>query len=59
MKQSQEKVRAFCDQYDMEAPAVHRLLDLISELGEVAKELLLSTEYGKKPMKNRIEIPKN
>ncbi|MCA9875098.1 MAG: hypothetical protein KC441_15620, partial [Anaerolineales bacterium] len=30
------------------APSVY-VLDLISELGEVAKEVLLATEYGERP----------
>ena len=40
MKKIQEKVKKFCEENDMESPAEHRILDLISKLGEVAKEVL-------------------
>ena len=34
----------------MEALIEHRILDLMSELGEVAKEVLKMSDYGKKPI---------
>lgn len=36
----QTKVEQFVGQYGLETPLEHRLLDLLSELGEVAKEVL-------------------
>jgi NTP pyrophosphatase (non-canonical NTP hydrolase) len=45
----QQKVAAFVRDHDMEAPPAYRLLDLVSELGEVAKEGVESTEYGDSP----------
>ncbi len=36
-------------------PGVH-LLDLLSELGEVAKEWLLATDYGNQPPEHRPEL---
>ena len=40
----------------MEALIEHRILDLMSELGEVAKEVLKMSDYGKKPIQFREEI---
>ena len=45
----QERVAAFLDDHDLSAPPAYRLLDLASELGEVAKELNESTAYGSDP----------
>ena len=57
MKELQEKIKKFCKENNMEAPAEHRVLDLASEIGEVAKEILKMTDYGKKPIEknNKIE----
>ena len=51
MKQSespefQYRVARFVAQHDLEAGVEIRLLDLLSELGEVAKEVLKGNEYG-------------
>lgn len=48
MKALQEKVKKFCKQHGLEMPAEERLLDIVSELGEVSKEMLKSSDYGKK-----------
>lgn len=45
----QRRVAAFLADNDMESPPAFRLLDLVSELGEVAKEVNESTEYGSNP----------
>jgi len=37
----------------MESSIEYRVLDLMSELGEVAKELLKMSNYGKQPMEYR------
>lgn len=47
--ESQPLVAAFVDEHDIEAPAAYRLLDAVSELGEVAKEVCTSTDYGSDP----------
>ena len=47
----QQRVRDFVDTYDLEADIPYRLLDWISEVGEVAKELLVSTDYGRTPFR--------
>jgi NTP pyrophosphatase (non-canonical NTP hydrolase) len=46
---SQSRVAAFVEDNDIEAPAAYRLLDTVSELGEVAKEVCTSTDYGDDP----------
>jgi NTP pyrophosphatase (non-canonical NTP hydrolase) len=46
---AQQRVAAFTKQYSLDAPLEARLLDLASESGELAKELLKATSYGQKP----------
>lgn len=45
----QQKVAQFIQENEMEAPPAYRLLDLVSELGEVAKDAAESTDYGDCP----------
>lgn len=56
MKKIQRKIKEFCKEHNLEHPPEHRLLDTMSELGEVAKELLKMTDYGGKPLEVREEI---
>jgi NTP pyrophosphatase (non-canonical NTP hydrolase) len=45
----QERSTKFAQKHNLNrSPGVYAL-DLLSELGEVAKEILLATEYGKRP----------
>ncbi|WP_134670636.1 MazG nucleotide pyrophosphohydrolase domain-containing protein [Halorussus marinus] len=46
---AQRQVAAFVDRYDIDAPPAYRLLDLTSELGELAKDANTSTGYGDDP----------
>ena len=48
MKQLQKRVAKFVRTHDLEADVAHRLLDAVSELGEVAKEVLKGSRYGAK-----------
>lgn len=48
MKDIQEKIQLFCFHHNMIASPEHRLLDVVSELGEAAKEVLKATDYGRK-----------
>ena len=48
MKEIQNKIREFCSDNNMESATEIRIFDLLSELGEVSKELLKNTDYGKK-----------
>jgi len=56
MKEIQKKIKIFCKENDMESSVEHRTLDLMSELGEVAKEILKMSNYGKKPIEYREEL---
>ncbi len=45
----QALVAAFVADHDLAAPPEFRLLDLVSEVGELAKEAATSTDYGADP----------
>ena len=45
-----DRVSAFNAEYGLEMAPEHRLLDLESETGELAKELLTTSEYGEHPV---------
>lgn len=45
----QDRVAAFLDEHDLSAPPEFRLIDLVAELGEIAKEMAESTTYGEDP----------
>lgn len=42
----QERVAAFLDRHDLRTDPEYRVLDLASEVGEIAKEAAESTDYG-------------
>ena len=42
----QELVQEFCDKYYVDCKIENRILDVISEIGELSKEVLKSTDYG-------------
>ncbi len=50
MKALQKKIKDFCGKNDMESTVEYRLLDTLSELGEVSKEVLKMSNYGRKPL---------
>jgi len=56
MKKIQEQIKQFCKENDMESPVEHRVLDTMSELGEVAKEILKMSNYGRKPIEYKNEL---
>ncbi len=43
----QRNVRAFVERNHLECGAQSRYVDLVSEVGELGKEILKSTDYGK------------
>ena len=45
----QDQVQEFIQRNGLEAPPPYRLLDLVAEMGEVAKELLNGSDYGRLP----------
>lgn len=54
MKEIQEKVREFVRKHDLDTSSEVRMLDLASEVGELAKELLKTTDYGKSEDKGKL-----
>ena len=56
MKNIQQRIKDFCEKNNLESSPEYRLLDILSELGEVAKETLKMTDYGRKPLEFREEI---
>lgn len=47
MNKLQKKLKRFTEEYDIKTAEEIRLLDLISEAGELSKEFLKASEYGK------------
>lgn len=56
MNSIQNKVKEFANKYHLQYSPEIIVLDLVSEIGEVAKEILESTSYGKKSYEFRKEI---
>ena len=56
MKEIQEKVKKFCEKYNIHHGPEFLTLDIQSELGEVAKEILKSSDYGNKTFEYKEEI---
>lgn len=50
MSRNQQIVDEFIKKHKLETTPEMRVLDLISEVGEVSKELLKSSDYGKKEL---------
>lgn len=48
VRSAQQRVADFVARHRLETDAAHRLLDAVSELGELAKEVLKATSYGRK-----------
>ncbi|SFC15222.1 NTP pyrophosphatase, house-cleaning of non-canonical NTPs [Halobiforma haloterrestris] len=46
---AQRQVAEFVQEHDLETPPEFRLLDLVSEMGELAKDANTSTDYGDAP----------
>ena len=45
----QQRATHFAQEHNLSHPPTVYALDLLSELGEVAKEILLATDYGQRP----------
>lgn len=54
MRDAQHKVDRFVAEHNVRAGAVTRVLDTQSELGEVAKEIIHLTDYGRRPMPDAV-----
>lgn len=49
MNTQQRQVASFIERHDLHAPPAYRLLDLFSEVGELATDANASTGYGSTP----------
>ena len=49
MMNQQEKVREFIEKNELDSTPEFRILDLVSEVGEIAKDATKSTDYGTSP----------
>lgn len=56
MQELQKRIKKFCADNNMESPVEYRVLDLVSELGEVAKETLKMSNYGRQEIQYSEEI---
>lgn len=56
IKITQQEIKTFCEENNIACPPEQRALDLMSELGEVAKEILKMTDYGKSSLVINEEI---
>lgn len=55
MKKIQQKVKSFTEENQLQHTPQVSTLDLVSEVGEIAKEILESSDYGEK----KVELSKN
>ncbi|MFA8343632.1 MAG: MazG-like family protein [Rhodothermaceae bacterium] len=53
--EKQKEIKKFCADNNMETEIEFRVLDLVSEAGELSKEILKSSNYGK----SKIELTPN
>jgi NTP pyrophosphatase (non-canonical NTP hydrolase) len=45
----QRAVARFAERHDLQHDIETRALDIVAEVGELAKEILLATDYGRRP----------
>lgn len=56
LKTLQQKIKDFVNKNNLDSPTEFRVLDLVSETGEVAKEILKMTNYGNAELKINDEV---
>jgi NTP pyrophosphatase (non-canonical NTP hydrolase) len=56
IQELQKRIRDFSTEHNLNSAPEYKILDTISELGEVAKEMLKMTDYGKKKAEFRDEM---
>ncbi|MFA6522150.1 MAG: MazG nucleotide pyrophosphohydrolase domain-containing protein [Patescibacteria group bacterium] len=56
IQELQAQIKLFTANNHLDSSPESRILDTMSELGEVAKEMLKMTDYGKQPMQFREEM---
>ena len=49
MQGKQQEVAQFFEKHDLEGDPAYRLIDLVSEIGEIASETAKTTSYGLEP----------
>ncbi|MFC6754996.1 MazG-like family protein [Halorubrum tibetense] len=52
----QERVAAFVDEQGWKTDLAYRVLDLQSEVGEIADEVTTTTDYGASPAEARVAV---
>ena len=52
----QVMVKEFVEKYGLQTDARSRFIDLVSEIGELGKEILTCTDYGKKKLETNKHI---
>jgi len=57
MKDEQDQVAEFMEEHELGGTTAFRVLDLVSEVGEVAKDATKTAEYGEKP--EELEVKKD
>ncbi len=56
MKDIQERINDMIKKYDLEASLEIKFIDLVSEIGELGKEILKGNDYGKKDFRKSDNI---
>ena len=56
MSDLQRKVALFARHHQLQHDVEMHALDLVSEVGELVKEVLLATDYGRRPVQSRVEL---
>ena len=56
MKELQNQVERFIQQHELQTTAEYFALDIVSEMGEVTKEILRASNYGRKNPESRSEV---
>ena len=56
MEDIQEKINGLIKKYNLESSTEIRFIDLVSEIGELGKEILKGNDYGKKDFCNTENI---
>jgi NTP pyrophosphatase (non-canonical NTP hydrolase) len=52
----QRAVALFTQRHHLQHDVATHVLDLVSEVGELAKEVLLVTDYGRRPVQSRLQL---
>lgn len=50
LRERQQQIAKFVNEYDLDRQSMVWLLDLVSEVGELSNELLQDSEYGERPL---------